>query len=456
MKESAMPQYPKSKKVTEVGIKNLIKNGEIGRYALGDNLYLSITPTRAAAYVHRFTLHERTRELGLGSTKVTTLAEAREMVIEHRKLIRDGIDPKAEKDKRRAERAEAASTVVTFKQQAEEYIAANEDSWKSDVHTHQWKQTMQDYVFPLIGDVPVGEITREDVHSVLSQQTTNPRTGRTGMLWVVKHPTATNVRSRIDLVMGSAKAKNRFMGDNPAAYKDNLEPLLPKPRGAKYKAKNHPALPYDELPEFMAALRSLDSMSARALEFCILTATRTSETLNARHSEIDYDEATWTIPAERMKAGKEHSIPLSPQALACLPEPSKLSQGDTPLHDNIFYGQREWTLSNMAMSMCLRGLLGDNRHATVHGFRSTFRDWANDQTAFPEKACESALAHSIGDATVTAYHRSTSFDIRRALMEHWADYCDGKVALIETRTDKSAFDHFKFPQHLGNIPVVAS
>lgn len=418
-----MPALDPVKKITWPFLESQIKKKGPGSYSIGDNLYLRVKPTGAMSWVFRYTLNERTKEMGLGATKVTNMTEARETALRYRRLLRDGKDPKTEKQRA----AQADAPVAAFQTFAEQYVADNEDQWKSPVYTRQWKQTLQDYTYPVIGKMLVDQITRDDVLRILKP------------IWADKNPTAKRLRWRIETVLDAAKAAGMRTGDNPAAYAGNLQPVLPRVRGNE--VKHHAALPYKDLPEFIVQLRGRDAMAARALEFCILTATRTSETLGAVRSEFDFVDNLWTIPASRMKAGKEHRIPLSPQAVACIPDHNR---------DAMFPGHSANHLSNMAMTMTLRRILGKDADVTVHGFRSCFRDWAAEQTSFPGEACEIALAHNPKGAVEAAYSRTDYLGMRRSLMTHWASYCDGVVPYIDPHADNGA----SYERYLS--PVVAS
>ena len=358
------------------------------------------------SWVLRLTVRDgEEREVGLGSAFDVSLAEARQRATVLRQQARDGIDPLAARADARASKAAEAARAMSFKQCAEAYIAAHRSTWKNAKHAAQWPATLAAYVYPVCGDAPVGAIDQAMVMKVLDP------------IWATKTETASRLRGRIETVLDWASVRGFRQGENPARWRGHLERALP-PRSKAQKVKHHPALPYVELPAFMELLRSQEGLSARALEYCILTATRSSETLDARWAEINLGEAAWTIPAERMKAGKTHRVPLAPEAVALLRalKPSK------PGAEFVFPGAKAGRpLSNMAMLMTLRRM--ERADLTAHGFRSTFRDWAAERTAFAREVAEAALAHAVGDATERAYARGDLFDKRRKLMEAWAGYC---------------------------------
>lgn len=345
------------------------------------------------------------REIGLGSADDIPLAEARERATEARRLARDGVDPIAARDAKRAQRALEAARAMTFRQCAESYIASQEAGWKNAKHRQQWPNTLKTYVYPFFGDLPVQAIDVTLVMKALEP------------IWTTKTETATRVRQRIEAVLDSAAVRGYRQGENPARWKGHLQKALPA-RAKIQKVKHHAALPYAEMPAFMHALRAMNGDSARALEFAILTATRTNETLKARWNEIDLKAKVWTIPGDRMKAGREHRVPLPRSAVMLL---EKMREAH-PKGDWVFPGaDRENALSSMALLMTLRRM--KRTDLTAHGFRSTFRDWASEQTAFSRETAEAALAHSIGDKTEAAYRRGDALEKRRKLMDAWAAYC---------------------------------
>lgn len=382
-----------------------------GLHADGNGLYLQVTPTGTKSWVFRYMADLKQKKLGLGPYPIVTLADARKKAMEcQRQRHVDGIDPldrkKAERSARRVERAK----VMTFKQCAEAYIASHRAGWKNIKHAAQWEATLKTYAYPTFGDLPVAEVDTGLVMKAIEP------------MWTKTPETATRVRGRIESILGWATTRGFRQGDNPARWRGHLDNLLPK-RSKVAKVQHHPALPYAEIGEFLTQVRALEGVGARALEFAILTAARTGEVVNARWSEIDLDARMWTIPGERMKAGKEHRVPLSDRAIAILKGLPR-EKGT----DFVFIGDKKGkALSNMALLMTLRRMKRDD--LTVHGFRSTFRDWAAEQTAYPNEMVEMALAHTIGDKTEAAYRRGDMVEKRRRLMADWAAFCARGSAL---------------------------
>jgi integrase len=377
------------------------------RYSCGgDGLYLDVKASGKRSFYLRIMIDGKIYERGLGAyipakkergaSASFGLKDARAKAREWADELRSGnnVGTRAKK------KAAPVTENITFKQAAETVMALRDPTWKSDVHREQWHQTMGDYIYPVIGGKAVSAITLEDIETLLKPY------------WTEKHETMRNVRSRIAIVLDWAVAK-KLRTDNPARELGALKTLLGT---VKKSVKHHKALPYTEIQSFLATLRTLDSVSALALEFAILTTCRTSEVLGAKLNEID--GTTWTIPASRMKANATHVVPLSPAAMAVLDKVREL-----PSPDGWIFPSRASHLSNMAMLMCLKGLQSD---LTVHGFRSTFRDWAADKTDYPHEIVEAALAHTVSNDVVRAYRRTSFFDKRRDLMNAWADYCDGK------------------------------
>lgn len=381
---------------------------EPGRYADGGGLWLQVTPRQSGdgvtkSWLFRYTSPKtgKPRQCGLGSLNTVSLTDAREAARQTRILVQSGIDPI---DQRKAQRAEAkakADRPETFRDFAEEFIRLNSDGWKNAKHRQQWSNTLETYVYPVIGGLHVGDVTKQHALAIL-----NP-------IWTEKPETARRVRSRIETVLDMAIAADARETENPARL-SVLKFLLPS-QGKRSQVRHHPAMPYVEIGAFMAALRKRDDLSARALELLILTGCRTSEVIGARWDEIDGD--IWTIPASRMKAGREHRVPLSADALAILKALPVIDK-----NPYLFPGQRKKRpLSNMAM-LKLMDRMGFGAF-TAHGFRSTFRDWAGEQTSYPREVAEAALAHGNLDRVEAAYLRGDFFDKRRKLMDAWADYC---------------------------------
>jgi integrase len=379
-----------------------------GAYGDGGGLYLRVEPNGVKGWFFRYKRNDRSRKMGLGPTHTISLARARERAAECRALLLDEIDPI---DQRRSERERARldkARGIPFRACAEGLIANHSASWKNDKHRNQWRATLTRYAFPVLGDLPVSAI---DVGLVL--KVIEP-------IWHSKTETATRVRGRIEQVLDWAKVRGYRHGENPARWRGHLDKLLPA-RSKIRKVKHHAAMPYGEIPALMAELRSNESTSARALEFTILTAVRSSELLNARWPEFDLKSRMWVVPAERMKAGREHRVPLCDRAIQIL-------QTTLTTDDFVFPGARAGKpLSDMAMLELLRGLRG--KGLTVHGFRSSFRDWGAERTAFPNELLEMALAHVVSDKVEAAYRRGDMFDKRRRLMDDWAQYCERPLSL---------------------------
>lgn len=372
-----------------------------GLYPDGAGLYLQVSASGAKSWLFRFRFAGRERQAGLGSLKTYGLDDARTAATECRKLLDQGIDPIEAKKARRAHARVTAATSLTFEQCAAAYIAANEPAWRNAKHAAQWPSTLRNYVYPVFGSLPVSQIDTGLVMKVVEP------------LWKTKPETASRVRGRIETVLSWAKARNYRAGDNPARWRGHLDQLLP-PRRKVAKVKHHVALPYSEVPAFVARLRGEKGMAALALRFAILTAARTGEVIGATWDEIDLTAKLWIVPAERMKGGREHRVPLSSAALDVL----RATPGNGPLFHG---GTVGGPLSNMAMLALLERM--DRGDITVHGFRSSFRDWCGDETSFPRDLAELALAHQVGDATEQAYRRGDGFEKRRKLMDAWSRHC---------------------------------
>jgi integrase len=375
-----------------------------GRRALvlpdGGCLYLQVTRGNSGvrrSWTFRYEFDGRRYEMGLGGLHTLSLTEARDKARILRQQLLDDINPLEARRQARAARRVAAATAVTFQQCAEQYIAAHRAGWRNVKHAEQWPSTLAAFVYPVIGALPV-----QAVDTGLVLKCIEP-------IWTVKPETASRVRGRIEAVLGWATARGYRTGDNPAAWRSHMENLLPA-RAKVQAIKHHPALPYVELPVFMAELRVTDSLTARALEFTILTGARAGEVLGAQWGEFDLTNRTWTVPAPRTKRFREHRIPLGDRAVEIL---------DGLPRD----GQRVFTASRTGMLELLQTM----RPVTVHGFRSTFRDWAGDRTAFARDVVETALAHATGDKTEAAYRRLDALEKRRQLMAAWATFCSTTV-----------------------------
>ena len=392
-----------------------VKNAKSGRHADGAGLHLLVKETGARSWVYRFMLKGRSRDIGLGAAGQggITLAAARDLASAFRLKVKAGIDPLDERQREAYEALASAQAAqiagITFKAVAEAYIGANEASWRNDKHRQQWRNTLASYVYPVMGELSVADIGTAHVLTILEP------------IWQEKPETAARIRGRIETVLDAAKARGYRDGENPARWRGHIAQILP-PR-SRLTRGHHKALPYEAIPAFTAKLREREAMAALALEFVILTATRTSEVLGATWAEVDLHKAIWTVPATRMKAGKEHRIPLSTRAIEILETVKPLGR------TSLFPADKGGKLSTMAMAMVLRRMKLD---CTVHGFRSGFRDWAAECTGYAHEVCEMALAHVIGNKSEAAYRRGDLFDKRRRLMADWANYCasDGTAVAI--------------------------
>lgn len=390
----------RSGKLTALTIRKLTKPG---RYGDGGNLYLDVKPSGTRAWTFRFTMPGgKPREMGLGGEADVPLAEARERAREARRLIQAGRDPI---DARDQARKEAAGQGVTFRDVAALYVAAHEDTWRNAKHRAQWTSTLDTYAFPILGGMGVARIAAGDVLLVLEP------------VWRAKPETASRLRGRIEAVLDYATARGWRTGENPARWKGHLANLLPN-RSKVAAVKHHAALPWGECPAFMRALAVQTGTGALALRFTILTAARTSEATGATWGEIDLAAKVWTVPGDRMKAGREHRVPLSAPALAILHE---LHTPDVTPDAPVFPGRdRRQGLSNMAMTGVLRRM--KRADLTVHGFRSSFRDWCAETTGHPREVAEAALAHTLKDKVEAAYRRGDLLDRRAKLMADWAGF----------------------------------
>jgi integrase len=372
-------------------------------YGDGGGLWLQVTGRGAKSWIFRFTLRGKARAMGLGSANTFSLAEARDKALICRKLCAEGIDPIETRRERRQEAAVEAAKAVTFRTCAEGYIEAHKAGWRNDKHAAQWTSTLETYAYPVFGDLPVQAI---DTGLVLKALET---------IWTTKPETASRVRGRVEAILDWAATRGYRRCENPARWKGHLQNLLPK-RSKVRKVEHHAALPFKEVPAFMKAVAAQPGIAAKLMVFTILTAARTGEALGARWSEIDLEAGIWTVPAERMKAGLEHRVPLSAAALAILAEQRNLD--DTFVFPG---GRRGKPLSNMAMLVLLRRM--ERGDLTVHGFRSSFRDWASETTHFPSEVVEMALAHTVESKVERAYRRGDLFEKRRELMAAWGSFC---------------------------------
>lgn len=395
-----------------------------GMYSDGDGLYLQVTGADAKSWLFRYTLRGKQRWLGLGSARASngglSLSEARHARDDARAQVRRGVDPVVQRREEAKARRLAETRTITFEAAAFQYLAAHRASWDNAKHASQWDATLRTYAYPTMGALSVAEIDTQIVLGVLQP------------IWSDKPETAARLRGRIERVLDWATSAGFREGVNPARWRGHLENLLAA-RSKVATVKHHAAMPYLEIGAFMAKLHEREGVAPLALAFTILTASRTSEVLGMQWAEIDFAEAVWTIPAERMKARRPHRVPLSKPALAVLQK----IQVHTRQHRHVFANlTRGRPLSNMAMLKQLERMgLPD---LTVHGFRSTFKDWARDRTAYPNELSEAALAHVIGDKTERAYARGDMFEKRRRMMDDWAAWCSAPAVVAEV-ADLSAF-----------------
>ena len=382
-----------------------VKNAKPGRYGDGNGLFLLVRPNGTKFWLLRYRMPGgKQREMGLGSADLFPLADARQRAADLFRKVKLGTDPLAERDAAKAEAGQAKA----FSDVAALYIEAHKAGWKSAKHAAQWSATLEAYVYPSIGKLPVPSIDTGHVTAILEP------------IWRTKTETASRVRGRIEAVLDFATARGWRTGDNPARWKGHLQNLLPAASKVA-RVVHHAALPWREVGSFMVDLGKQEGVAPLALRFAVQTATRTSETLNAVWGEIDLAERVWTIPPERMKAAREHRVPLSAGALAVLTEVGKLRTDRTDNAPVFPGGKPGKPLSNMALLMLLRRM--ERPDLTAHGFRSSFRDWCGEATNYPREVAEAALAHSIRDATEAAYRRGDALEKRRALMQSWSDYC---------------------------------
>lgn len=387
---------------------------EKGLYPDGGGLYLQVNSATSKSWIYRYKVAGRARDMGLGPLSSITLARARELAAECRRLRAEGRDPIAARSNERAKEKLEQARAMTFDQARDAYIDAHNHSWKNAKHRQQWKNTLETYATPVVGTMAV-----QDIDTAMVLKVVEP-------IWAVKTETASRVRGRIESVLDWAKARGLRTGENPARWRGHLSNLLPK-RSKVRRVRHHRALPYQRMSEFMGDLRARQrvrdnsggGLAAFALELVILTVVRTTEGLQFKHSEADLQAKVWTIPGERMKSGREHRVPLCDRVVAIVK-----AMAEIRTIEFVFPGMKpKRPLSNMAMTMLLRDM-GYGSIATVHGFRSTFKDWASESTSFANEVSEAALAHVIGDKTEAAYRRGDMFKKRRRLMEAWASFCE--------------------------------
>ena len=392
------------KKAEPLGALEISRLNKPGLHFVGGvaGLALQVLPSGSRSWILRIQIAGRRRDMGLGGYPDVTLAGAREAAREARAKAKTGVDPIEDAKAARSALAASRLAAKTFRQCATAYVAAHKAAWKNAKHIKQWSSTLETYAYPVLGDMLVRDIALPHVLTVLEP------------IWSKKTETATRLRGRIESVLDWATTREYRSGANPARWRGHLDNMLAAPKKIA-KSAHHAALPVSEVGAFMQALRQQDSTGARALEFAILTATRSGEARGAKWSEIDLEAAVWTIPAERMKAGKEHRVPLSGAAVTLLRHQPVIDENDL-----VFPAPRGGELSDMTLTAVMRRMKVE---AVPHGFRSTFRDWCAERTNYPRDVAEMALAHAIGDKVEAAYRRGDLFDKRRRLMAEWATFC---------------------------------
>ncbi len=397
-------------------------------------LYLQVTQGVkgvSKSWVFRYTsptLFKR-REMGLGSLDTRSLADARRRTLELRSMVLEGVDPTEERRKTQDKKISAFKTGITFKEAADRCIEGKKAEWKNQKHAGQWRSSLETFAIPFIGKLKVDQITTSHIVKLLEQEITN-RTGKVeGSFWNVRTETATRVRQRIEVIFDWCKAHEYVSGDNPARLKGALGHLLPKAKKIQKKA-HHPALPFQRISEFVSDLRAHNGYSALALELLILTAARTSEVIEAKWIELDLKAKVWTIPAERMKAGKEHRVPLNARAMEIIMHLKTIRANEFLFPSSL---HKDDHLSNMALLSMMRKM-SKYSEFVPHGFRSTFRDWAAETTDYPNETVELALAHTIKNKAEAAYRRQDQLDKRRMLMEDWSSYLKSSIHFLASAT----------------------
>jgi integrase len=386
-----------------------LRRSKPGLYGDGNNLFLQVSVSKTnhkqinRSWIFRYTTSGRAIDMGLGSLNVIGLKEAREQAREYCALRLHGIDPRQHRDAQRAAAAAASMKSITFEAAAQAYIAAHRDEWRSEKHAQEWPSSLRRHAFPTLGSLPVATVDTTLVVKALES------------VWQSAPETGARLRGRIEAILDWATVGGYRSGDNPARWSGHLEYLLAAPR--KRRVEHLAAMPWREVPIFMQKLRALDGVGERAFEFLILTAARTSEVCGATWNEVDADNAIWSLPRERMKSDREHRVPLSPRCMQILKEIQPLSRQGQHVFPSI-----KGALGESAFRKLLASLGHDN--ITVHGFRSSFRDWAGEATNFPREVCEAALAHATGDRVEQAYRRGDSLEKRRSLMNAWAIFCN--------------------------------
>ena len=395
----------KTKGLTQIGVQRL---KESGLHSDGLGLYIFVKPTGAKSWVLRYMLNGRARAMGLGGYPEVTLAAAREKAASYRTIIKSGTDPLDGKHESKAKAQAEAAKRITFSKAAHEYIESHKSGWKNAKHIEQWRTSIKDYAEGIIGSLDVSLIEVAHILRIMQKDD----------LWTTKTETATRLRGRLEKIIDWATVRGFRKGENPARWKGNLESLLPSPKKVQ-KRTHFAAMPFKQMADFMPKLQAMGGTAARAVEFLILTATRSGEVRGARWEEINLEEKIWTIPAERMKMGKEHRVPLTDAALRVLEQMIPQESG------LIFQGREKdgepQPFSDMTLGKVLRRM--EYKTETIHGFRSSFRDWGAELTDYPSEVLEMALAHKVSNSVERAYRRGDLFDKRKALMTDWAKFC---------------------------------
>lgn len=380
-----------------------------GYHRCGQGLYLQVSKQGTKSWLYRYKspITQKQREMGLGSLNFVGLAEARQLAISQKRLVIDGKDPIEERKRSRVEQQLSQARNLSFEDVALACITSKSHEWKNAKHAQQWKNTLATYAFPVIGHLPISEITTDLILRILEP------------IWVTKAETASRVRQRLETIWDYGKARNYVDGENPARLKGHLDKILSKTAKVK-RVRHFPALPYNEIGRFVKELRTRSGYSALGLEFLIFTAARTGEIIGAKWSEIDLEKAVWTIPSERMKAGTEHRVPLSSRAVEIL---ESITSNRNP-EEYIFSGwKRNTGLSNNAFLALLKKM--ERSDITTHGFRSCFRDWAAEEAyQFSNETIELALAHTITNKVEAAYRRGDQLERRRELMSEWGNFIE--------------------------------
>lgn len=394
-------------KLITLSVKKINKAGD---YSDGGGLWLRVNHAGAKSWMFRFSFEKREHKMGLGATHTVSLAEARDEARNCRKLLRGKVNPLLKRQQTIIQTKIETESRKTFAECAYQYIEDNRAGWKNAKHANQWTTTLKTYAYPHIGHISVADITTKMVVDLLRP------------IWVEKAETANRLRGRIQTVLDWAKVQGFRSGDNPAIWQGHLDKILPA-RSKVSKVVHHPAMPYHDIPTFMKALQFRDGLSIRTLEFAILHANRSGEVRLATWKEIDFDKKLWVIPEERMKAGHEHRIPLTDQAIALLQKLPVFTLSEQDRKDMFIFPstKKDKPLSDMALTSILRRM--NKGQFTQHGFRSTFRDWAAEVVQYPREVIEHALAHKLADKVEAAYQRGDLLEKRRSLMTDWANFC---------------------------------